>query len=114
MLFSGGADEFGTANSAYSILIPPFVSVLSANQPPYPYPPNPEVFEGQYSFSGTIIANIFTKDKQLFLQTNGQTTYLAYRSEPLKLQVCKKCLVCWKGETAVKTVAFSSISACLN
>ena len=96
MLFSGGADEFGTANTAYSILIPPFVSVLSLNQPPYPYPPNPEVFEGQYSFSGTITAKIFTKDKQLFLQTNGQTAYLAYRSEPLKLQVCNKCLVCWR------------------
>ena len=96
VLLSGGADEFGIANIAYGILISPFVSFLSLNQPPYPYPPNPQVFEGQYSYA-TIMAKIFTKDEQLFLQTNGQTTYLAYRSEPLKLQVSDQQVLAMLG-----------------
>ena len=43
ILWSGSTDEFDISNSAYGYLIPAFVKYLMSVQPPYPYPPNPEV-----------------------------------------------------------------------
>ena len=44
MLWSGAYDEFGASNEAYAYLIPAFVEYLMTVQPPYPYPPDPEVY----------------------------------------------------------------------
>lgn len=43
VLWSGSVDEFATSNTAYDIIIPPFVEYLMTVQPPYPYPPNAKV-----------------------------------------------------------------------
>ena len=49
MLWSGAHDEFGASNEAYDYLIPAFVEYLMTVQPPYPYPPNPEVYIAVFS-----------------------------------------------------------------
>lgn len=89
VLFSGSADEFSVSNAAHEVLIPAFVAALLPLQPPFPYPPDPKVYEGNYSahvLGQTIPAVVFTSDNQLLFKANGQTAYLAY-VEPLRLQV---------------------------
>ena len=43
VLWSGSTGELDTSNDAYGYIIPAFVKYLMTVQPPYPYPPNPEV-----------------------------------------------------------------------
>ena len=86
VLFSGGADEFGVSNEAYDVLIPAIVETLVTVQSPYPYPPDPEVYEGQFSIeNANINITISTYQNQL-LMTGLYNVYLAYR-EPLNFQV---------------------------
>ena len=86
VLFSGDADEFSVSNEAYDVLIPAIEAVLMTVQSPYPYPPDPEVYEGLYRFeTSNINISISTNDNQL-LMTGLYNVYLAYR-EPLNLQV---------------------------
>ena len=88
VLFSGGADEFNISNEAYDVLIPAVTEILMTVQSPYPYPPDPEVYEGLYTYIynfGQINISISIHQNQL-LMTGFYNVYLAYR-EPLNLQV---------------------------
>ena len=89
VLFSGGADEFSLSNEAYATIIPAFVSALVPLNPRYPYPPDPQVYEGTYKFGQLATIEIDTYDQQLLMTSYGTVTqkvFLAYR-EPLLLQV---------------------------
>jgi CubicO group peptidase (beta-lactamase class C family) len=89
MLWSGAYDEFGASNEAYDYLIPAFVEYLMTVQPPYPYPPDPEVYEGVYDF-GPFEAQVRTSRNRLLLRspivTFGGSLILAYK-EPLRFQM---------------------------
>lgn len=89
VLFSGGADEFGVSNEAYDVLIPAIVEVLMTVQSPYPYPPDPEVYEGQYTIENANITVTITTHENQLLMTGLYNVYLAYR-EPLNFQVSLK------------------------
>ena len=86
-MISGAVDEFRISNEAYRILIPAMVEALTTLQTPYPYPPDPEVYEGVYSIGipGQPNINVTTVKDQL-LMTAPFNVFLAYR-DPLRLQV---------------------------
>ena len=85
-MFSGAANEFNVSNEAYNILIPATVEALMTVQQPYPYPPDPEVYEGVYTIENAKInVSISTLQNQL-LMLGLFNVYLAYR-EPLTFQV---------------------------
>ena len=88
ILFSGTIDQFKASNDAYDVLIPPLVETLTTVEAPYPYPPDPEVYEGVYTtgIPGQPNANIITYKNQLLVTGQSFNVFLAYR-EPLKLQV---------------------------
>lgn len=87
-LFSGSFDEFTFASKAYDIILPPLVSYLTRNQPNIPFPPNPEVYMGDFSAAGGLTAHIFAKSSTLYLSVNGQqTVYLVYGQVNM-FQVC--------------------------
>ncbi len=94
VLISGGVDDFGISNSAYPLLIPAFVSTLILHQPQYPFPPDPQVYVGEYALDviGTTITVTEYKN-QLRLTSQGMTGFLAYR-EPLMFQVGLCCITC--------------------
>ena len=52
MLFSGAVDSFQISNEVYHILISAMVEALTELETTYPYPPDPEVYEGEYSLIG--------------------------------------------------------------
>ena len=87
ILFSGAAGEFNVSNEAYGVLIPALVEALTTVQTPYPYPPDPEVYEGVYTteIPGQPNFTITTYQNQLLMKS-PLNTFLAYR-EPLNLQV---------------------------
>ena len=87
ILFSGAMDTFNASNQAYHALIPAMVEALTTVQTPYPYPPDPQVYEGVYSIgiAGQPNIQVTTYQNQL-LMTGLYNVYLAYR-EPLNLQV---------------------------
>ena len=87
VLFSGAADEFTVSNEAYDVLIPAVVETLMTVQQPYPYPPDPEIYEGHYTIveNAKINVSISTFQNQL-LMTGLYSVFLAYR-EPLHFQV---------------------------
>ena len=88
ILFSGTVNEFRISNEAYHVLIPAMVEALTELQTTYPYPPDPEVYEGEYSLigiPGQPNVNIVTFQDQL-LMTGPFNVFLAYR-DPLHLQV---------------------------
>jgi hypothetical protein len=94
MLFSGAVDTFQISNEVYHTLIPAMVEALTELQTTYPYPPDPEVYEGEYSLigiPGQLNVNIVTFQDQL-LMTGPLNVFLAYR-DPLHLQVynSQKC-----------------------
>ena len=94
ILFSGVADAFSVSDKAYGVLLPAVVEALTTVQTSYPYPPDPQVYEGVYStgIPGQKNCSISTYQNQLFL--TGPfigNTFLAYR-EPLNLQVSLYCL----------------------
>lgn len=80
VLFSGSVDEFAASNSAYQILLPAFVTALKALQKPYPYPPDPQVYEGVYKLASLATVKVFTYDNQLLLETTSAVTNTAYLS----------------------------------
>ena len=85
-MFSGAADEFNVSNEAYNVFIPAMVETLMTVQSPYPYPPDPEVYEGLYTIENAKInVSISTFQNQL-LMIGLYNVYLAYR-EPLNFQV---------------------------
>ena len=89
VLFSGGVDEFSLSYEAYGTIIPAFVSALVPLKPRYPYPPDPQVYEGTYKFAQLATIEIDTYDQQLLLTAYGTVTqkvFLSYQ-EPLLLQV---------------------------
>lgn len=71
--------------------MPPLVSYLTRNQPNIPFPPNPEVYMGDFSAAGGLTAHIFAKSSTLYLSVNGQqshqTVYLVYGQVNM-FQVC--------------------------
>ena len=88
ILFTGAVDAFQVSNETYHVLIPAMVEALTELQTTYPYPPDPEVYEGEYSLigiPGQPNVNIVTFQDQL-LMTGLFNVYLAYR-DPLHLQV---------------------------
>lgn len=85
VLFSGGFDEISFTVSAYKSLLPALVPYLSQNQPPTPYPPNPEVYEGEYTVAN-VVATIKSVQGQLLFQLSTSGFYLAYH-EPLQMTV---------------------------
>ena len=87
ILFSGAVNEFRISNEAYHVLIPAMVEALTELQTTYPYPPDPEIYEGVYSIGipGQPNVNIATFQDQL-LMTGPFNVFLAYR-DPLHLQV---------------------------
>ena len=88
ILFSGAVDLFRVSNEVYHILTPAMVEVLTELETTYPYPPDPEVYEGEYSLIGAPgqpNVNIVTFQDQL-LMIGPFNVYLAYR-DPLHLQV---------------------------
>ena len=87
ILFSGGINGFEPSNDAYDVLIPPLVETLTTVEAPYPYPPDPKVYEGVYTtgIPGQPNATIITYKNQLLL-SGSFNVFLAYR-EPLNLQV---------------------------
>ena len=88
ILFTGAVDAFQVSNEAYHVLIPAMVEALTELQTTYPYSPDPEVYEGEYSLigiPGQPNVNIVTFQDQL-LMTGLFNVYLAYR-DPLHLQV---------------------------
>ena len=88
ILFSGIIDQFRVSNEAYHVLIPAMVKALTTLQTPYPYPPDPEVYEGVYSLGipGQSNVNIVTFEDQLLMSGPRFNVFLAYR-DPLHLQV---------------------------
>ena len=89
-MFSGAANEFNVSNEAYDVLIPAMVEALMTVQQPYPYPPDPEVYEGVYTIENAKInVSISTLQNQL-LMLGLYNVYLAYR-EPLNFQVSILC-----------------------
>lgn len=97
VLFSGGVDEFSLSNEAYGTIIPAFVSALVPLKPRYPYPPDPQVYEGTYKFAQLATIELDTYDQQLLLTAYGTVTqkvFLSYQ-EPLLLQVLYElCVNC--------------------
>ena len=93
ILFSGPATVLIVSYEAYHVLIPALVETLTPVQTLYPYPPDPQVYEGAYNGSGGVEAliegkpefNITTYQNQL-LMSGPFNAFLAYR-EPLNLQV---------------------------
>ena len=86
VLFSGEANEFIFSNEAYDVLIPAITETLMTVQTPYPYPPDPQTYEGLYT-TGKVNISISTIKNQLLATVNNQlNVFLAYR-EPLYLQV---------------------------
>ena len=88
ILFSGAVNEFRISNEVYHVLIPAMVEALTELQTTYPYPPDPEVYEGEYSLigvSGQPNVKIVTFQDQLLI-TGPFNIFLAYR-DPLHLQV---------------------------
>jgi hypothetical protein len=88
ILFSGVVNEFSISNEVYHVLIPAMVEALTEFQATYPYPPDPEVYEGEYSLvgiPGQLNVSIVTFQDQL-LMTGPFNVFLAYR-DPLHLQV---------------------------
>jgi len=91
VLFSGGVDEFSLSNEVYATIIPAFVTALLPLKPRYPYPPDPQVYEGTYMLAQLSTLKIVTYEQQLLLTISSQgavtqSVYLAYK-EPLQLQV---------------------------
>ena len=89
ILFTGAVDAFQVSNEAYHVLIPAMVEALTELQTTYPYPPDPEVYEGEYSLigiPGQPNVNIVTFQDQLALIGTFINVYLAY-GDPLHLQV---------------------------
>ena len=91
MLFSGGVDEFSLSNEVYATIIPAFVTALLPLKPRYPYPPDPQVYEGTYMLAQLSTLKSVTYEQQLLLTISSQgaatqSVYLAYK-EPLQLQV---------------------------
>ena len=91
MLFSGAVDEFSVSNEVYATIIPAFVTALLPLKPHYPYPPDPQVYEGTYTLAQLSTLKIVTYEQQLLLTISRQgavtqSVYLAYQ-EPLQLQV---------------------------
>lgn len=90
VLLSGMVDEDDGIISVSHIIIPAFVSALSALQPHhYPFPPDPNVYAGNYSvdvpgFNFTII--VTADSGQLTLSWFARHFYLAYQ-EPYRFQV---------------------------
>ena len=82
-MFSGAVNEFQISNEVYHVLIPALVEALTTVQTPYPYPPDPEVYEGVYSIGIPGQHNHFRD--QLFM-TVPFNVFLAYRN-PLHMQV---------------------------
>ena len=81
-------NEFSISNEVYHVLIPAMVEALTELETTYPYPPDPEVYEGEYSLIGVpgqLNVNIVTFQDQL-LVTGPFNVLLAYR-DPLHLQV---------------------------
>ena len=88
MLFSGAIDSFRSSNEVYHVLIPAMVEALTELEITYPYPPDPEVYEGEHSLTGVPgqpNVNTVTFQDQL-LMIGPFNVYLAYRN-PLHLQV---------------------------
>lgn len=88
VLWSGQVNQFSMSNVAYDSLIPSFVDYLMTVQPRQSYPPNPELYEGVYTF-GPFEAQIRSSRNQLLLRSIislGGTVALDYR-EPLKFQI---------------------------
>lgn len=87
ILFSGILNQFQVSNEVYHVLIPAMVKALTTIQTPYPYPPDPEVYEGVYSpgIPGQPNVNVVTFEDQL-LVIGPFNVFLAYR-DPLHLQV---------------------------
>ena len=87
MLFSGAADEFTVSTDAYSILIHPFVVLLFLHQQLYPYPPDPQIYEGEYTLpnaGGNV--TVYSHNNQMLISGEGQQYYLAYY-KPYNFQV---------------------------
>ena len=59
MMWSGFYDEFEASNVAYDYLIPAFVEYLMTVQPPYPYPPDPEVLPSTQLHHDSWLSNNF-------------------------------------------------------
>ena len=94
-LFSGMVSEDDGVTSVSHIthiIIPAFVSALSALRPRYPYPPDPSIYEGNYSVVDQAFKfNITVATDSGQLTLNGLVhsvglDYLAYQ-EPYKFQV---------------------------
>ena len=92
---SGEVSVFRISNEIYHMLIPAMVEALTVVQTRYPYPPDPEVYEGVYSITGLPLVfqlpgqfnvSIITIENQLVM-VGPISVYLAYGG-PLHLQVC--------------------------
>ena len=84
-LFSGGFNEESFTVEAYKSLLPVLVSYLNMHQPPVPYPPNPELYEGDYT-AGGIPATISSIQGQMLLRLQTTGLLLSYHS-PQKMTV---------------------------
>ncbi len=112
VLLSGGVDNFEIASSAYPLLIPAFVSTLILHQPPYPFPPDPQVYVGEYALEVIGISFTVTEYKnQLRLTSQGMTGFLAYR-EPLMFQVGFCYIIC-EHKDFTKLPIYSQLLACM-
>ena len=87
VLFTGGVDEFSIGVELNNLLVPALVGVLKEIQPLFPYPPDPQVYQGGYTeVSTNSTAQIVTYNDQLVISTPLGNYYLSYW-EPLRFQV---------------------------
>ena len=87
VLFSGGVDEFAVGLQLNNLLIPALVEALKVVQPLFPYPPDPQVYEGVYTEVTTnSTAQVVTYSNQLVIASPLGNFYLSYW-EPLRFQV---------------------------
>lgn len=91
LLFTGGPDlnQIVPGVEICVALIPAMIEALRSIQRVYPYPPDPNVYTGQYgSKDGFINVTIYDDGIQLFVSgLDTQTVYLSYQKQ-YYFQVC--------------------------
>lgn len=88
-LLSGMVNEELGSLYVSNVIIQAFVSALSALKPNYPYPPDPDVYMGNYSMDsqlGNLTITVATNSGQLTMDGLLGLLYLAYQ-EPYQFQV---------------------------
>ena len=79
MMWNGAADEFSFSNETWDLLLPALQQVLIDNKPVIPFPPNPNLYTGNYTVPGVtyaIIQVVQDPTNVLFLAIEGFGNFL--------------------------------------